>query len=499
MTLRITQNDHVKGDLNMNGKMKRRGICSLVFTIFIFTLASTLPAEAHELENLRETSKAFSTIAKNAVPAVVFIKVEKTIETGSRRGSGAPNQYNDPYGFFGDEFFERFFRDRMPQQPREYRQSGQGSGFIISDDGYILTNNHVVGEADIITVKTHDGREFDAKLVGADGKSDVAVIKIEGENLPTMPLGDSDRLEIGEWVIAVGNPFGLAETLTFGIVSAKGRSTVGIADYEDFIQTDAAINPGNSGGPLINLDGEAIGINTAIYSQSGGSVGIGFAISINMAKSIKEQIITEGKVTRGQLGVLISDLTNDVADYFDLDSTKGVVVNEVVEGSPAQNAGLEAGDIILKINGRDVEGMGQLRNQIASIEPGTPIELVVNRRGNEKTLSVKIGELSDVSARAERTEPSRKLGLTVQDLTEEMNRLYGGKQVQGVIVSAVAPESEAYRKGLRPGTIILSVNQKEVRSVDEFNKALQESTQYKKVLLLISERGYSRFVALPFE
>ena len=493
------QNDYMTGDSTMNDKTKKSGMCSLVFTVFIFTLAPHLPGEAHELDNLREASKAFSAVAKNAAPAVVFIKVEKTIETGSIRGPSAPNRYNDPFGFFGDEFYERFFRDRAPQQPQEYRQSGQGSGFIISDEGYILTNNHVVGEADIITVKTHDGREFDAELIGTDEKTDVAVIKIEGENLPTMPLGDSDNLEIGEWVIAIGNPFGLTETLTFGIVSAKGRSTVGIADYEDFIQTDAAINPGNSGGPLINLDGEAIGINTAIFSRSGGSVGIGFAIPINMAKNIKDQLVTEGKVTRGQLGVLISDLTNDVAEYFGLDSTKGVVVNDVLDGTPAKKAGLEVGDIILKINGRDVEGMGQLRNYVASIEPGTIIDIVINRKGNEKTFSVRIGELSNVAARTGRSEPSRKLGLTVQDLTEETRRRYGLEPVQGVVVSSVAPDSQAHRKGIRPGTIIVSVNQKEVRSVDEFNKALRESAKSKKVLLLINERGYSRFVALPFE
>jgi serine protease Do len=218
-----------------------------------------------------------------------------------------------------------------------------------------------------------------------------------------------------------------------------------------------------------------------------------------MAKNIKDQLVTEGKVTRGQLGVLISDLTNDVAEYFGLDSTKGVVVNEVLDGTPAKKAGLEVGDIILKINGRDVEGMGQLRNYVASIEPGTIIDIVINRKGNEKTFSVRIGELSNVAARTGRSEPSRKLGLTVQDLTEETRRRYGLEPVQGVIVSRVAPDSQAHRKGIRPGTIIVSVNQKEVRSVDEFNKALRESAKSKKVLLLINERGYSRFVALPFE
>ena len=483
----------------MNGKMMRSGICLLVFSVLFFTLAPTRPASASELEALRQTSKAFSAVAKNAVPAVVFVKVEKTIETGSTGAPGAPFQYNDPFDFFGDEFSERFFRGRRPRQPREYRQTGQGSGFIISDDGYILTNNHVVGEADTITVKTHDGREFGAELVGTDEKSDVAVIKIDGENLPTMPLGDSDSLETGEWVIAIGNPFGLAETLTFGIVSAKGRSAVGIADYEDFIQTDAAINPGNSGGPLINLDGEAIGINTAIFSRTGGSVGIGFAIPINMAKSIKDQLVNEGKVTRGQLGVLISDLTNDVAEYFGLDSTRAVMVNQVLDGSPAQRAGLQAGDVILKIDGRDVNGMGQLRNSIASVAPGTTINLLVYREGKEKTLPVRIGELTDTSLQVGVSQLPKTLGLTVQDLTEETRRRYGLGRAQGVVVSSVSQDSEAFRKGIRPGTIILSVNQKEIRSVEEFNKALQESAESKKVLLHISEQGYSRFVALTLE
>jgi len=224
--------------------------------------------------------------------------------------------------------------------------------------------------APVITVKLHDGREFKAELVGTDEKSDVAVIKIEGENLPTMPLGDSDNLKVGEWVIAIGNPFGLAETLTSGIVSAKGRSTVGINDYEDFIQTDAAINPGNSGGPLINIKGEAIGINTAIFSKSGGNMGIGFAIPINMAKTIKDQLIKTGKVTRGQLGVMIGELTQDLADYFGIDSTKGAMVSEILEGSAAEKAGLEVGDIILKIDGREVEGIGDVRNTIAMATVG---------------------------------------------------------------------------------------------------------------------------------
>jgi serine protease Do len=341
----------------MNTKVIRRGICLLLVAVFFLAAVPATFAHDDELAPLQQASKAFSSVAKKAAPAVVFIKVEKTVETGG----AVPFGNSDPFGFFYD------------RQPREYRQMGQGSGFIISEDGYILTNNHVVGDADTITVKLSDGRQFKAERIGGDEKSDVAVIKIEGENLPILPLGNSDELEVGEWVIAIGNPFGLAETLTFGIVSAKGRNTVGINDYEDFIQTDAAINPGNSGGPLINLEGQAVGINSAIFSSTGGSVGIGFAIPINMARSIKDQLLRDGKVTRGQLGVMIGEITQELADYFDIEASKGVVVSDVLKNSPAEKAGLQAGDIILKINGRDVENAGQLRNTIAMVAPGTQV------------------------------------------------------------------------------------------------------------------------------
>lgn len=273
----------------MNVKIRKNKMSLLLFAVFVFSLVPSISAD--EIENLRQTSKALSSVVKNAVPAVVFIKVEKTIEVGSVMRPGRPFEYNDPFGYFGDEFFERFFRHRLPSQPRERKQIGQGSGFIIDGEGYILTNNHVVGNADVINVKLSDGREIKAELIGSDEKSDVAVIKVDGGNLPAIPLEDSDNLEIRELVIAIGNPFGLTESLTLGIVSAKGRSTVGITEYEDFIQTDAAINPGNSGGPLINLEGKVVGINTAIFSQSGGNMGIGFAIPINMAKNIKEQLL----------------------------------------------------------------------------------------------------------------------------------------------------------------------------------------------------------------
>ena len=473
----------------MNAKVIRNGICPLIIAIFF--LAAVPVTSAHdEPASLRHTSKAFSSVAKKTVPAVVFIKVEKTIETGSAFGPGNPFGNGDPFDFFGY---------REPRQPREYRQRGQGSGFIISEDGYILTNNHVVGGADVITVKLNDGRQFKAERIGSDEKSDVAVIKIDGQNLPTLPLGDSGTLEVGEWVIAIGNPFGLTETLTFGIVSAKGRNTVGINDYEDFIQTDAAINPGNSGGPLINLEGKVVGINTAIFSSSGGSDGIGFAIPIDMARNIKDQLVKDGKVTRGQLGVMIGELTQELADYFDIEASKGVVVSNVLKNSPAEKAGLKAGDIILKINGRDVESVGQLRNTVAMVAPGNQVELLIYRNGKEKTVTVNIAELSDSIAKAGVPELPSKLGLTVEDLTEDTRRYYGLQSDEGVAVSSVDSNSYAFTAGIRPGTIILSVNQKKIGSAKEFGEALQASVKTKKVLLLIRDQRYTRFVVLPLE
>jgi len=483
----------------MNITISKNRFHKLLFVVFLFGLAPLIFADTNGIESLQQTSKALSSVAKNVVPSVVFIKVEKTLEVGHTMIPREPFQYNDPFGFFGDEFFERFFRHRVPTQPRKHRQIGQGSGFIIDEKGYILTNNHVVGNADEISVKLHDGQEFKAKLIGSDEKSDVAVIKIDENNLPAMILGDSDKLEIGELVMAVGNPFGLTESLTLGIVSAKGRSTVGIADYEDFIQTDAAINPGNSGGPLINLKGEVVGINTAIFSKSGGNMGIGFAIPINMAKTIKEQLIKEGKVTRGQLGVMIGEVTKDLGDYFKVDSSKGVVVNDVLKDSPAEKAGVERGDIILKIDGQDVKGVGHLRNTVAMVSPGTKVKLLIYRNGKEKTIAVKIGELPHTIAQADVSELSEKLGLYLQDMTEDMGRLYGDSSEEGVLVSRVDSGSFAERAGIRPGNIILSVNQKKVRSVKEFNKALEESIETQKVLLLIKTERFTRFVVLPFE
>ncbi|MBW1927093.1 MAG: DegQ family serine endoprotease [Deltaproteobacteria bacterium] len=449
---------------------------------------------------LDRTAKAFAAVVKKAVPAVVFVRVEKTVES---RGTASPFQFQEPFDFFNDPFFERFFGPHFQprrRMPRKFQQRGQGSGFIISKDGYILINNHVVGDADLIKVKLSDGREFKAKVIGTDPQSDVAVIKIDATNLPVLRLGDSDKLEVGEWVIAIGNPFGLSQTVTVGVVSAKGRSRIGINDYEDFIQTDAAINPGNSGGPLVNIHGEAVGMNTAIFSRSGGYMGIGFAIPINMAKAIKDQLLKKGKVTRGWLGVVIQDIDEELAKSFGLEKTEGVLIAEVSEGSPAEKAGLKQGDIILRLNGKKVDDLGELRNKIALTAPGTKVKLEVLRENKRRTIQVTIGE--QPAGRAigmAQHEILGKIGLVVQDLTEELAKQFGYRESQGVLVAEVEPGSPAARVGIRPGHLIEEVNRKRVHNMDEFVRALAQSKKTKSVLFRVRDGEFSRYVAIRIE
>lgn len=449
---------------------------------------------------LDRTAKAFAAVVKKAVPAVVFVRVEKTVES---RGTASPFQFQDPFDFFNDPFFERFFGPHFQprrRMPRKFQQRGQGSGFIISKDGYILINNHVVGDADLIKVKLSDGREFKAKVIGTDPQSDVAVIKIDATNLPVLRLGDSDKLEVGEWVIAIGNPFGLSQTVTVGVVSAKGRSRIGINDYEDFIQTDAAINPGNSGGPLVNIHGEAVGMNTAIFSRSGGYMGIGFAIPINMAKAIKDQLLKKGKVTRGWLGVVIQDIDEELAKSFGLEKTEGVLIAEVSEGSPAEKAGLKQGDIILRLNGKKVDDLGELRNKIALTAPGTKVKLEVLRENKRRTIQVTIGE--QPAGRAigmAQHEILGKIGLVVQDLTEELAKQFGYRESQGVLVAEVEPGSPAARVGIRPGHLIEEVNRRRVHNMDEFVRALAQSKKTKSVLFRVRDGEFSRYVAIRIE
>ncbi|MBW1680947.1 MAG: DegQ family serine endoprotease [Deltaproteobacteria bacterium] len=426
------------------------------------------PVLADESAGIRKTSRAFTEIAKKAMPTVVFISVEKTIEAG--RG-GAPFQFNNPFDLFNDDFFERFFGYRYPHmRPRKYKQMGMGSGFIISKDGYILTNH----------------------------QSDVALIRIKADgDLPVLPLGNSDALEVGEWVMAIGNPFGLSHTLTVGVVSAKGRTTVGITDYEDFIQTDAAINPGNSGGPLINMKGQAVGINSAIFSKSGGYMGIGFAIPINMVKAIKNQLIEHGKVQRGYLGVSIQALTEDLMKSFHLKETQGVLISDVTKDSAADKAGLRRGDVVVEYDHKPVKDPGHFRNMVALTPPGTKVEIGVIRSGKKKVVTAVLGSLEETrTAAVNEKQLVEKLGFTVQELTEDLARQFGYEGKTGVLISQVAPGTPAQFAGLRPGMLILEVNRKQVKSVREFFDAFRGS---KSVLLLVQYGPYARYVILQVQ
>ncbi|MEF3168073.1 MAG: DegQ family serine endoprotease [Deltaproteobacteria bacterium] len=478
-------------------------IAVLVSIFMLFSVNSDSYAfteqEYGDIAVLDKTSKAFAAVSKAAMPAVAFVQVEKSMD---QKGSGAPFQFQDPFEFFNDPFFERFFgphfRKQQPQ-PRKFRQRGQGSGFIISPDGYLLTNNHVVEGADTIKVKLADGREFTAAVVGTDPQSDVAVIKVDGKNLPYLRLGDSDKLDIGEWVIAIGNPFGLQQTVTVGVVSAKGRSRLGINDYEDFIQTDAAINPGNSGGPLINIHGEVVGMNTAIVSRSGGYMGIGFAIPINMAKAIKDQLIASGKVTRGWLGVIIQQMDEDLAKSFGLTSKEGILVAEVTPDSPADKAGLKDGDVIIRMNGQKVTDVAELRNKIALMPPGTTLDLEIIRDGKPVSVTATIGEQPQTVGMGTRSEILQSLGFSVQELTPELAEHFGYPQGHGVLISEVDPDGLAAQIGMKPGQLIEEVNRQPVKNVREFMSALAASKDSKRVLLRVREGEFSRYVALPIK
>ncbi len=493
----------------------RRVISLVIFLVFFFNISgpevSAKESFLHEILKVKKVeeptqsaedkaaieeairlSRAFAIVAQKAEPAVVFVEVEKTVV---RKGPEEfPFPFGNPFDFFGPDFFERFFQHRFP---RKFKQMGAGSGFIVSKDGYILTNNHVVADADKIIVKLADGREFKAKIVGTDPSSDVAVLKINAKDLPVLPLGDSDKIEVGEWVLAIGNPFGLTQTVTVGVISAKGRSGVGITDYEDFIQTDAAINPGNSGGPLVNLRGEAIGMNTAIFTRSGGYMGIGFAIPINMVKIIMKQLITTGKVTRGWLGVVIQELNEDLAHSFGLEKPEGALITEVAENSPAAKAGLKPGDVIIAYNGKRVKNVAELRTMVALTQPGTKVKIVIVRNGRRKELTVTIGnQPSEFGALMGQDEFLKRLGLIVEPLTPQLADQFGYGLNEGVIITGVAPDSPAAMAGLRPGMLIEEVNRKKVSNMREFMKALAESRRTGKVLFLVRDRDFKRYVVI---
>jgi serine protease Do len=473
-----------------------------LLAIFLLTSFQAQALDA-PVEHLRETSKAFASVAREVSPSVVFIQVEKKTDVPARVVPFGGEEWP-----FGNDLFKRFFGDQgVPRsgQPRlEQRTVGQGSGFVfavkdglLSDTTYIMTNNHVVEGADSIRVRFRDGREFDAKIRGRDPHSDVAVIEVDAGGLPALKLADSSRLEVGEWVLAIGNPFGLSNTLTVGVVSATGRTGIGINDYEDFIQTDAAINPGNSGGPLVNLDGEVVGMNTAIFSRSGGYMGVGFAIPVNLASAIANQLIERGEVTRGYLGVSIQQLTPDLAASFDIASGRGVLVAQVTDGSPADAAGLQQGDVIVAYDDTPVTEIGRFRNSVALTEPGSRHTLSVLRGGREVRLDVTIGQLAaEVEIATAPEQGADELGLSVQTLTPQLAGQYGVAPGEGVLVTAVAGGSLAARAGIEPGSVILRVNREDVNDAAAFARAVAESSAARRVLLLVRQGEMQRYVAL---
>jgi len=478
-------------------------VLSTVLLILVFMgPVAGFAQDEQSITTLRQMGKAFASIAEKASPAVVAIKSERTVTQQYYGYEDSP--YGNQFDPFGDDLFDNFFRRRSPRQrtprtpERKQMTTAQGSGFIISPDGYILTNNHLVGDAEKVTVELGDGRNFTAEMTGTDEDSDVAVVKIDANDLKYLKLADSDKLEVGEWVLAIGNPLGLSHTVTAGIVSAKCRSGFGLAPLENFIQTDAAINFGNSGGPLINLDGEVVGMNAAIVG-AGGNIGIGFAIPINMAKNIYEQLKTGKKVERGLLGVMPNDMDADMANAFGLEDNRGVVISEVEPDSAADKAGIRHNDVILELDGQPVTSGNELRNKIAMLSPGTKVKILLWREGQKKTVTVTLGKRNSKGAEPEAQAGALdEFGFTVQTLTDELIERYGYDGQQGVVVGSVAPGSQADRAGLVQGMLIKEVNQAQVKNVKEFNEAMKTAEEKETAILLVKYDVYSGYVLLKF-
>jgi serine protease Do len=467
---------------------------------------SPLPAESQisskSVDILTQLSDAQSEVAAVATPSVVNISTTRVIKS---RDEG-------PFDLFDDPFFRRFFGDQFPHPniPKEHKEQSLGSGVIVSEDGYIVTNNHVIEKAQEIKVLLSNKKDYKAKLIGADPKTDIAVIKIEAKGLTALPWGDSNKLRVGEIVFAIGNPFGLNQTVTMGVIGAVGRANVGIADYEDFIQTDAAINPGNSGGALINARGELIGINTAILSRTGGYQGIGFAVPSSMARQVIDSLVKYKKVVRGWLGVSIQEVTSDLAEEFGVKDLKGALVSGVMKGSPAEKAGIKQGDVILQYNGKVVEDTGHLRNMVSQTPIGTRVKAKLLRQKKEVEVEVVIAELPKKMAEAssrntdesedKEEENSALSGLVVRELTPDLaGRLGIDENEKGVVVVKVDPDSKVFEAGIRPGDVILQINQKDIGTIEDYKKAASKIRSKERVLLLIRRKGEDLFVTVKPE
>lgn len=441
-------------------------------------------------------SKPFIEVAKKATPCVVSIKSQISHKKWSQRNE----MWDEPIDPFNDEFWNKFFGFPAPQRPdRKTPRIAQGSGFVISADGYIFTNNHLVQDADKITVMFNNGKEFPATLIGADPNTDVALLKIDATHLPFLVLANSNLLEVGQWVIAIGNPLGFKTTVTTGIVSALGRNDLEIAPIEEFIQTDAPINQGNSGGCLLNLHGEVVGMNTAIATNNGGSIGIGFAIPSNLLEYVKAQLLKTGKVTRGYLGIVMQPVIDkDLAQALKIEENSGALITEVIKESPADKGGLQAGDVIVKVNDKSIANAAALRNTIAMMAPNEKIHLTVKRNDKVLTLSVTIGSFAE----SEPTTPQEMkstFGISVETLTPESARKYGYGEESGVIIKHISPDSPASEIGLRRGDLVMSVNRMPVHTVEEFYRQVKHASKEKQIMLHIKRGQMSRFVLIPVE
>jgi len=444
-------------------------------------------------KELSGENAAFSGVANVISPVVANISTSKTV--ARKDTSGNPHSFDGPF----NDFFESF------DIPKKWKEQSLGSGVVVSSDGYIITNYHVVEKSDEIKVILFDQQNYKGKIIGTDPKTDLAVIKIPATNLPAIKWGDSDKLQVGEFVLAFGNPYSLGHTVTMGIVSALGRANVGIADYEDFIQTDAAINPGNSGGPLVNIKGELVGINTAIFSRTGGYQGIGFAVPSNMARSVMTQLMNEGKVTRGWLGITIQNLTPELAKEFDLKKSSGALVTDIFKGSPAEKAGIRRGDVILEINGKEIRNVESLRNIVAQSKVGSRIKLEVLRNGRTLSTNVSVTEFPQELAHADKEESMDDIftkdkalaGMSVMDLTRDIAKQLGlSKNDKGVVIVKVDPDSAAEDAGLKKGDLIQEVNKKRIKDLNDFNKIRPGLRDGDTVLLFINRSGNKFYITL---
>lgn len=462
--------------------------------VLVLCLGTTTVCAMKTADNLVGLN-IFVEIAKKENPAVVNISTTSKTKFKHPGRRGFRGQ-RPPFGnkdFFGD-FFDKFFGD----MPKDIPKRSLGSGFIIDKSGYILTNNHVIADAEEIKVTLDNEKVYDAKVVGTDPKTDIALIKIEAkEDLPIVVMGDSDKLEVGEWVIAIGNPFGLSHTVTVGVISAKGRRGIGPGPYDNYIQTDASINPGNSGGPLINTRGEVIGINSAIIAgNTGGNIGIGFAIPINMAKNILDDLKEKGSVTRGWLGVMIQKVTPDLAKSFNLSESEGALVADVMPKSPAEKAGLKRGDVIIEFNGKKIKSMEELPMIVASTKPDSMAEVVIIRNGTEKRVKVAIAELKDEKKILLST---RKLGMNVQDITPEIAQSLGLEESDGVLVANVEAGSAAENAGILRGDVIVQVNRHDIKNINDYKETMDKAREGDTILFLIKRGNSTIYVALKME